>query len=359
MKAFTNYLKSCIANPTNPNLKLLEPYKTHLDTILDISRNKSLRSAVFASLISKIVEPESDTRKHQKQIGGTRSLRSLDDALSDIMFKHGLYPSATAGALTRSLEKAEPYTLDYSGRISPKRYKDPFLQLQHSINTTCSKDEIVAMMQYMLCEMIAKREREGKLQQTVKSFGEVSLKTIDELLEALFKIRSGIAVVPEIVAHCVCEAVLPYLWGEKNTIKPLKGHTTPDGNSKSLGDVEGYRSDGTPFLVAEVKSGIKINDKIVDTFRSKVDGQTVQLKLILSTVATTKTAYTDDNIQIGTVKEFVMRTLHACMVSNPDILKTFLPELRKRILNYRSLDEARKTDIEMIFTKYAEPPSPA
>lgn len=359
MKEFIAHLKICISNPVKPNLELVAPYKTHLDIILDISGTKAPRSIIFASLISKIIDPSSDTRKHQKQLGGKRSLRSLDGAVSTVMFSHGLYPTATEGALTRAFEKAEPYTLEYSGMISPEHYKKSFLQLQHSINTVCTADDLVAMMQYMLCEMVEKREREGRLKRTVKSFGEVSLKTIDELLKAVFKIRGGIAAVPEIVSHCVCEVALPYLWGEKNTIKPLKGHTTPDGNSKSLGDVEGYRSDGTPFLVAEVKFGIKIDDKIVDTFRSKVDVGSIPLKLILTTAAATGTSYTDDNIQIGTVNEFVTRTLHACMVSNPDILKSFLPELRKRILAYRSLDEKKKNDIESIFTKYAEPPSPA
>lgn len=359
MKAFRSYLESCITNPVKPNLALVTPYKSHLDTILDISGAKAARSIIFASLISKIIDPSSDTRKHQKQLGGKRSLRSLDGAVSAVMFNHGLYPTATEGALTRAFEKAEPYTLEYSGMISPEHYKKPFLRLQHSINAVCTADDLVAMMRYMLCEMVERREREGQLKRTVKSFGGVSLKMIDELLEAVFKIRGGIAAVPEIVAHCVCEIALPYLWGEKNTIKPLKGHTTPDGNSKSLGDVEGYRSDGTPFLVAEVKFGMKINDKIVDTFRSKVDVGSIPLKLILTTASTTRTRYTDDNIQIGTVKEFVTRTLQACMVSNPDILKSFLPELRNRILAYRSLDEKKKIDIESIFTKYAEPPSPA
>ena len=142
-------------------------------------------------------------------------------------------------------------------------------------------------------------------------------------------------------------------------MKPLKEHTAPDGNSKSLGDVEGYRPDGSPFLVVEVKFKIKIDDGIVETFRSKVEGQIIPLNLILTTAATTKTTYTDDNIQIGTVKDFVMRTLQICMVSNPDILKIFLRELRTRILAYRSLGDERKRDIDSIFTQYAEAPSHA
>ena len=99
---------------------LVSEYKNDLYTITK-SKIKvwAPMKATIVSCVAKLIYPNWDTRYHQVQIGGKYSLRTIDRKyVASFLFKKGLYPTATEYALTRSFEKAEPFTKNYTGKIT-------------------------------------------------------------------------------------------------------------------------------------------------------------------------------------------------------------------------------------------------
>ena len=113
-----------IARTDNVNT-LPSSVKKNIDTVLkSYERSKAPLKAIIAAGIPKIAYPEWDVRKHQQQIGGKHSLRSIDTRhIASELYRIGLYETPTSFALTRSFEKAECYDMNYSGNIYQRPFK--------------------------------------------------------------------------------------------------------------------------------------------------------------------------------------------------------------------------------------------
>ena len=100
---------------------------------IEIIANKCFnQKGVFAVLITlfiyKIKHPKQDIRKHQKQIDGGFSGRTIDTHyITPTLKKLGLPSMAESGWLSRSLEQPYPYTLDYEGKIGNLERPRPIL----------------------------------------------------------------------------------------------------------------------------------------------------------------------------------------------------------------------------------------
>jgi hypothetical protein len=146
----------------------------------------------------------------------------------------------------------------------------------------------------------------------------------------------------------MCVVVQPFVW-EGVTVSPLKHHTAADATSKAIGDVEAYKND-TPFMSAEIKYKLTIDESIVLTFSQKTSN--VPLRFILTT-AKVASKHTDDNILIGNVTDVVLQYLHTYIIRDAHIAKTFLTQLRKDIMGSNDIGADNKGKVDEIFRQSA------
>lgn len=311
---------------------------------------KAPLKAIVVSVLAKLVYPSWDTRKHQPQIGGEHSLRSIDSTyVCPYLYSISLYPEATAFALTRSFEKSEPFTKNYNGKAKYPEQMSAFLNIVHSINEQYSPELCKAILAKCMFFLQQRKLAGDVLKSTTLSVSQsVSLKTVQTLLAKVFtSTSSGIAVVPAIVIHTALSIVQPHLW-PGCTIKPLKEHTAADGNSKAIGDVEGYRADNTPFLSVEVKYNIQLDSTLISTFEAKTTD--VPLRYMVTTKERVCEA-TDSNIILSTVNDAVLHILQPALVHKKTIPLEFVQSLRSTILYYRNLGLPARTAINKVFTE--------
>ena len=104
------------------------------DYIKSIGTKINIQKGVFTVLVTlithKIIYPNQDIRKHQKNMSGGFSGRSIDSVhITPTLKELGLSSMSESGWLTRSLEQPYPYNLDYNVKISDKIVKEAFLNI--------------------------------------------------------------------------------------------------------------------------------------------------------------------------------------------------------------------------------------
>jgi hypothetical protein len=318
-----------------------------VDTILQSPFEAPIK-AIVVSLLSKLAYPEWDTRKHQVQLGGLYSLRSIDTTIvSKRLYEIGWYKTNTPFALTRSFELKEPYTMEYSGSIKPVKTKIAFLTIVNKINEDFNRKLCIDIIKYILNYLRKRHEATIVLRNSsIVIKNNVTLKTIKSILSDIFKVGIGMSVTPSIVTYTVCNVIKNHLWKDID-LRPLKEHTANDKHS--IGDIEAYTLDNIPFMAIEIKHNLDITESIVSTFERKTTN--VKLKYILTTKGISS-KFTDTNIYIGNVVEWAVFYLHSCIIHNPDIASEFVILLRKTLLEYRNLGDDNKIKIDNIFTTH-------
>ena len=333
--------------------------KDELDIILNnISKSWSPCKATIVSVISKIVNPEWDTRKHQTQLGGKYSLRTIDRCyVSNFLYKEGLYDTSTEFALTRSFEKAEPFNKEYSGMIKPKESKTSFLNIVEVINTYNDIHLCNDMLVYLITYLKNRKASATSLMSSVvvSSKDDMNIRDVSKILDEINKLGSGSSVIPVIIAHTLLYVIQPYLW-KGISLKPLREHTSPDNHSKSYGDIEGLDIYSNPKIVIEVKHKIKINDTIVDIFHKKTKGEDIPLKFIITTAKTDKKIIEND-ICIDSLNGFIISHLQQTLFYERGICLIFVKELRTRIVSYKNVSISIKESIDKTLTTLLVSPS--
>jgi hypothetical protein len=325
--------------------------KGALDIISNnISKSWAPFKAITASVIAKIIYPDWDTRKHQIQIGGLHSLRTIDRChVSDYLYKKELYDTPTEFALTRSFEKAEPYDKNYTGNIEPKESKSAFLNLVDIINTKIDINLLNDILVYLMTFLKNRKEATTSLKNsTVESSKELDLRDVSKLLNEINKFGSGSSVIPVIIAHTLLSVIQPYLW-VGITMKPLKEHTAPDNHSKSCGDIEGIDSSSKTKIAIEVKHKIRIDESIIMVFDRKTKDEDIPLKFIITT-AKAERKVVQNNICIDTLNGFVISYLQQALFHEKTICLLFIKELRTQIVSYKNMSVTIKESINEILT---------
>jgi len=354
---FSTLINNAIKHTSNDDTLLINCVNGSISLKKDIdiitsNTNKSWApfKATICSVLSKLVYPEWDTRKHQSQIGGMHSLRTIDRTyVCSLLHKLEYYDTGTEFALTRSFEKAEPFDFNYSGNISPPVCKTSFLNIVNTINTEYNKELIYSILCYMM-DWLKKRKAINdslKKKEIVESINDITLKTIQHICNEVFNIGAGASVIPVLVVHTICELIQPYLWNNIK-IKSLKEHTAPDGHTHSYGDIEGHSLE-EPLLAIEVKHKIKIDDSIILTFNKKSKG--IPLRFILTTDISVNRLECGD-IWIGYVGEFAINMIQHSLIHKKNICYEFVLKLRKKIIDYTNLSVDIKTKCDEILTKY-------
>lgn len=354
MKDIENLLDNILLESDRLDQSIISEFKSDLNTITK-SKVKAWApmKATIVSCVAKLIYPDWDTRYHQVQIGGKYSLRSIDKKyVAFYLFKKGLYPTATEYALTRSFEKAEPFTMNYTGKITPNSCKQAFLRITELINTNLSSDNVIReILKYLLYDLKKYHKSQVLLGSSPISIiiPNINIYSIGKFIQKVFTINQyGWCVIPTIIVHTVMSNVF---YNTDKKVKELREHTSPDNNSHAFGDVEVYK-DNNPYIVIEIKTS-RIDDNIIATFAKKT--YSVKQKFILTTDKI-HPFLTSDDIEVKTVSNFITDQLRYysifCSVEENLKIATLVSSMYKNIMSYNNLSIPVKKDVENLFRKF-------
>ena len=139
------------------------PYRDYLRVITERQeQSKAVLAVLTTLLLKKLHTPTQDIRLHQANMEGGFSGRGLDTRIVTPFLRNQQFPHMSeSGWLTRSLEQARPYDLDYPGRISPNAVKQAFLELVNGVQ--CQGLPAVSVLLGIFADLIRFRDQNTNL----------------------------------------------------------------------------------------------------------------------------------------------------------------------------------------------------
>ncbi len=249
--------------------------QTEIDWI-DLVANKCFnQKGIFTVLVTlfvyKIENPQQDIRLHRKEFKNGFSGRSYDTKyITPTLKKLGLPSMAESGWLTRTLERSEPYTLDYSAKIE-KNIKKAFLNLIDRVETHNQNPK------YILVELL---KRVLNIQQkniiNIEPIKNPDVLTIDRIITLLDKQfsynyqTSYGSKLPVIALYSIYTILMNELSRYRScSLKDLGSHTASDRTSRSAGDIEIYK-DNMLFETIEIKLDKEIDANMLRIAKEKI-----------------------------------------------------------------------------------------
>lgn len=333
-----------------------------------VESQKAVLAVLITSIVKKIETPTQDIRYHKKELLNGYSGRGFDTShvTPFIMEKFPRFAmKGGSGWLTRSLEQAHPFTLEFPGKIRNLSVKDAFLQILNDIeeNQANPKNYLKAIFAAMIDLMerskikidLFENENEGfsKTQQTI------TIESIVNLLRRHFSIGYGVAGasrLPVLAVYSAYQMLIAIDRYKGKTLSSLKSHTTSDIKSGGIGDIEVLDEKGDFFEAVEIKHNIPISSGIVQVAYEKFAQTSVSRYYLLTTA--------EPNVEdIDSVNKLINRinTMHGCEV----IVNGIIPSLKyylRMLTNPTSfidhysknlqLDFSQNTDIKEIHLRY-------
>lgn len=226
-------------------------------------QNKGMLAVLVTLLTHKILDPAQDIRYHQAQLPNGFAGRGIDQAYVTPFMKRVSFPAmAESGWLTRSLEQAHPYDLNYPGKIKPDNVKNAFLSIinEFQVNGLPAQD----ILSYFFALLIKQRD---DLNIELAKPHSLSISSIIKILEKHFTYRyscSGASRLPTLAIYaayeCMMDQVARY---EEKTLCPLESHNSADAQSGRIGDIDINNANGTAFEGVEIKHEIQITAQLV------------------------------------------------------------------------------------------------
>lgn len=241
---------------------LSEPQRSWVNAVIRHSKEqKGVVAALITSLVRKIETPSQDVRYHRRGLPGGYSGRSYDTKYITPFLKERFPQIAMkeAGWLTRSLEQAHPYTLDYPGKI--RKIKQPFLLILNDVevNKASAENFLIAIFIQLINQTIQQKKL-IEIKPPIEK--DIDINSIINCLETLFSLP-GSSKLPVLAIHSLYEVMIREVGRYSNKIlKPLRAHTSPDMRAGEIGDIEVVDANGKYFEVIEIKHLKAIN--IVD-----------------------------------------------------------------------------------------------
>lgn len=347
-------LVSDVSNINNDILKTTTKNKKTLkDSVAVLCSASSVApmKVTMAAILCKMYYPSWDTRMHQKQIGGKYSLRTMDRKhVSQTLHRLGLVATNTEGALTRSFERSEPYTLTYSGNVKPVDCKEAFLQLLDFVNTNFNYEVCGVVVKEFLRILLTNKLIAAELNvKTPSNNKTISLKQTVQLFAKINALKSGASMISPIIIHTLCKIVLPTI-KKGTTVKELREHTSADSKTNSFGDIECVDSNGDVSIVFEVKHNLTIDVSHIDTLNNKLkECHTEDLQAYIVTSKPTLYYVTEQNIIVTEIQTLVCQWLSLACVVKKNILDEFMQTLQENILGYKNVSLKTKKAISTMF----------
>lgn len=295
-----------------------------LSEIIQYSESaKGVLTVFITSLVYKVFHPEQDIRNHQEGIAGGYSGRTFDSRYITPFLKKCKFPAmAESGWLTRSLEQKVPYSLDYTGAISPPKLKTAFLSLLDEVQ---NEADCHAYLSYIFQGLVIKRNQQ---QIDLAKPAVLSISAILNLLEQHFNASytaDGASRLPVLAIYAIYQCLLTEAKRfDGKTLLPLESHTSADVRSGRIGDIELIDEQQRSFEAVEVKHGIPITLQLVSDAYAKFQTTAVKRYYILSTAQYPKEEeWTEIQAEIQRIKN-----IHGCQLIVNGIMPTLKYYLR-------------------------------
>ena len=269
--------------------------------------------------------------------------------------------------MTRSLEQAHPYTLEYPGRILDKAVKSAFLQILNDIeeNQADPQKYLRAIFTVLINLMARSKVSLNLFENTNEDSNQtpqadtITIENIVNLLNYHFSYNyriAGASRLPVLAIYSAYEVLMGIERYKGKTLSPLKSHTTSDIKSGGIGDIEVLDENQNFFEAVEIKHNIPISAILVRDAYQKFAETSISRYYLL----TTAEPNVDD---VDAVNLFVrrIRTLHGCEVIVNGILPSLKYYLRllsdpKLFLDCYSknlqLDFNQNTDVKEVHLRY-------
>jgi len=310
--------------------KLSTTLRSQIKTIAkEAEKQKAVLSVLITSLVKKLHDPSQDVRYHKKELPGGYSGRTFDTKYVTPFLKSHFPRLAMkeSGWLTRSLEQAQPYTLDYRGKIQEKKVKAAFLGILNKLEEEKANSEhLLVSLLILLLKDFHKSQKALKQIALVK---ELSIKDIVECFEEHFFINygaHGASRLPVLALYSIYEFLveeLPRYKGKK--LLPLESHLAPDTKAKRLGDIDVVYDEIGPFECIEVKHGKAITAADVDDAYTKFKELSVRRYYILTTAE--PDVKSNERKKVDTLVSKIKRD-HGCEVIVNGLIKSLKYYLR-------------------------------
>lgn len=306
--------------------KLSDETKKNIEILANNCFTQKGVYTVFITLaIYKIVHKNQDIRKHQTQIEGGFSGRSIDTAYITPTLKELNLPSmAESGWLTRSLEQPYPYTLDYEGKISNKIVKRAFLELLDDIQTKKINSKYILVE--LLKQIIDIQKKNEIIINPLTNPEKLTIAKLIFTLDRQFAFRYetfGGSKLPVLAFYAIYQLLINEIARyNKCELKSLSSHTASDRTSKSAGDIEIFKY-GKLFEAIEIKLDKSIDANMIRIVKEKVQKYNPTRYYILSYY---EVSYLEKDEIENIIKE--VKNLHGCQIVANGLLTTLKYYLR-------------------------------
>jgi len=323
-KTLENIYQEAIQNQNYSN-KLSQDELKWIDVISKKSfKQKGVFTVLVTLFIYKIENPKQDIRLHRTEFKNGFSGRSYDTKyITPTLKKIGLPSMAESGWLTRTLERSESYTLNYSANIE-KNTKEAFLNLIDRVETHNQNPK------YILIELF-KKVIDIQKQNIIKiePIKNPDILTIDKIITLLDKQfsynyhTSYGSKLPVIAFYSIYTILINELSRYNDCIvKELGSHTASDRTSKSAGDIEIYKNN-TLFEAIEIKLDKVIDANILRIAKEKIIKYNPTRYYILSYIGIKEEEKQEIQNIINEVKE-----KHGCQIIINGVIPTLKYYLR-------------------------------
>lgn len=331
---------------------------------------KAVLAVLITSLTKKIESPTQDVRYHKKELPNGYSGRVFDTQHVTPFIREKFQRYAMKGGsgwLTRSLEQAHAYTLEYPGKILDRAVKAAFLQVLNDIeeNNANPKKYLQAIFISLIKLIRRSTSSLGLLEMADGGSAQkqqsdtITIANIVNLLNYHFSFNyrvAGASRLPVLAVHSAYEMLMSIERYKGKTLPPLKSHTTSDIKSGGIGDIEVLDENGNFFEAVEIKHDISISTDIVqDAYNKFVETPVRRYYLLTTAEPNVDNAETVDSL----VRQ--IRARHGCEV----IVNGILPSLKYYLrllsdpklfldcyLKNLRLDFKQSTDIKEIHLQY-------
>jgi DNA (cytosine-5)-methyltransferase 1 len=286
---------------------------------------KAVVSALTASLVKKIETPEQDVRMHKMELKGGYSGRTFDTNYVTPFFKAKFRRLAMqeSGWLTRSIEQAHAFTLDFPGKIRDENVKQSFLQILNDVevNKADPQGYLIGLFVLLIQQMAGTpiKFNAGISQKTVAI--ESIIKSLKSHFFREYNVR-GASRLPVIAVYSIYQTLMNDVTryqGKK--LQPLRSHLAPDARSNAIGDIEVIGEDSKYFEAVEIKHGISINSEMIEGAYQKFRDTPITRYYLLTTAAPDIQSGEEEQVRSLIAK---IRKEHGCEV----IVNGIIPSLK-------------------------------
>lgn len=304
---------------------------------------KGVYTVLISSLTYKSLYPSQDVRNHKIELTNGYSGRSFDTKYVTPFLKSKKFFGAMkeSGWLTRSLEQAHPFNLNFPGKISNNDVKKAFLEILNDIEVNLANPEEYLIAIFRL-SIIEKNKKTVTLVNPVTSESSLNIEQIMNFLQSHFYYKyssRGASILPVIAMYSIYQCLLKEIGRYKDKkLEKLASHNSCDRSSKSTGDIViRDKKLNSLYEVIEVKFDIAPNVIMIEDAYEKFKTTEIQRYYVLST----KYATEEEELKINE-KIIEIRESHGCQV----IVNGLMATLKYYLRLIEDTDEFMKNYVE-------------